>query len=182
MADISDADKAKSRASVGRKNKWPLEPFLNPTAELESQLANDSSTLITANSNVTLSVLQLKALLNIPADQPLMLRFHVERYRLESLAELDPAYVYSLALNAAAKDQRFQLQAAMKNVSAKKATLSCLIVWWIKQFLFNTQKILPRSYQCFPIGQYSGGTLYSDHSEQQPFPLAQSQNTYFKQK
>jgi len=42
-------------------------PELN-LAQVESQLANDSSTLISANANYTLSILQLKALLNVPAD------------------------------------------------------------------------------------------------------------------
>src|SRR6185295_17191335 len=44
-------------------------PELN-LAEAEAQLANDSSNLISARSNYSLSVFLLKSILNIPADEP----------------------------------------------------------------------------------------------------------------
>ncbi|HKO80124.1 MAG TPA: TolC family protein, partial [Chitinophagaceae bacterium] len=72
-------------------------PELN-LAEMETQLASDSSTLITAQANYTLSILQLKALLNIDADKPFDVEIPpVELIPVEPLAELDPAVVYSLA-------------------------------------------------------------------------------------
>jgi len=128
QADISDVQIKQSLEQVSMVKKQVAAgavPELN-LAELESQLANDSSTLITANSNVTLSVLQLKALLNIPADSTFDVAIPaVETIPVESLAELDPAYVYSLALKnmPQQKINDFNLQAAMKNVSATKGLL-----------------------------------------------------------
>jgi len=100
-------------------------PELNQ-AELEAQLANDSSTLITANANYTLSVLQLKGLLNIPADQVFAVAIpSVEQIPIESLAELDPAMVYTMA-QANMPQQKINdlnLQAAIKNVAAAKGQM-----------------------------------------------------------
>lgn len=100
-------------------------PELN-AAELESQLAVDSSALITAQSQYQLNLLSLKALLNLDAAVP----FDIETPPAElipvmPISELDPAVVFS----AAVKTQPLQLanelrlKAAQKNTAAAKGQM-----------------------------------------------------------
>lgn len=100
-------------------------PELNQ-AELETQLANDSSTLITAQANYTLSILQLQAILNIPADQPFDVEIPpVESIPIDPLSELDPHAVYKLAEVNMPQQQinLLNLKSAKKNVLALKGRL-----------------------------------------------------------
>jgi outer membrane protein len=164
-------------------------PELN-LAQLESQLANDSSTLITANANYTLSVLQLKALLNVPADQPFDVAIPaVETIPVESLAELDPAYVYSLAIKNLPQQRvnDLNLQAAVKNVSATKGQLypSFTFFGGLNTFYSNAQKVLPTEpvNQYLPIGKVTvAGSDYTVTTiTQQAVPTNSVPNTYFRQ-
>jgi outer membrane protein len=95
-------------------------------AELESQLALDSSTLISAQSQYQLNLLSLKALLNLDAAFP----FDIETPPAElipvmPISELDPAGVFSTAV----KTQPLQLanelrfKAAQKNTAAAKGQM-----------------------------------------------------------
>lgn len=73
-------------------------PELN-AAEIEAQLAQDSSALITAQSNALLQLLQLKAILCLDAAAP----FQVEtpdanKIPLQNLLDMQPETVYQLAL------------------------------------------------------------------------------------
>jgi outer membrane protein len=73
-------------------------PELN-AAELEAQLAADSSALITASNTVRQNILQLKALLNIDAGQTFIVEAPpLDRIPVLSLSELQPEPVYSLAV------------------------------------------------------------------------------------
>jgi len=73
-------------------------PELN-LAEIESQLATDSSNLITAKSTYDVNVLTLKALLNLDAALPFEVDTPpVDQIPLESFADLQPDIVYQLAL------------------------------------------------------------------------------------
>lgn len=73
-------------------------PELN-AAELEAQLARDSSTLITAQGTVAQNLLLLKALLNLDAGKPFEIETpEVENIPIEPLATLQPEDVYRLAL------------------------------------------------------------------------------------
>ncbi len=73
-------------------------PELN-AAELEAQLATDSSALITARSNTQQLLLQMKALLNLDASLPFdITNPPVELIPVENLAELQPEAVYASAL------------------------------------------------------------------------------------
>ena len=68
-------------------------------AELEAQVALDSSSLITAQSQVQQQLLQLKAILNLDAAAPFDIEAPpVEVIPIEPLAELQPDRVYQLAL------------------------------------------------------------------------------------
>jgi outer membrane protein len=81
----------KKRVEVG------LLPELN-LLELETQLANDSSTYISANANIEQSKMQLKALLNLDASQPFDIQVQsVDDIKLQSFADLQPDYVFNYA-------------------------------------------------------------------------------------
>jgi outer membrane protein len=89
---LQNFDNTKKRVEAG------VLPELN-LAELEAQLAVDSSNLITASNIVKQNILQLKAILNVDAGE----RFVVETPPLEkipvlTLDELQPEFVYSEAV------------------------------------------------------------------------------------
>ncbi len=100
-------------------------PELN-AAEIEAQLARDSSTLVTSVANRELQLLGLKAILNLDAAQP----FDIEtpdanKIPIETLAELQPEYVFRLAL-ANLPQQRvneLNLLAAMKSRDAARGSM-----------------------------------------------------------
>lgn len=100
-------------------------PELN-AAEIESQLALDSSNLITSTSNRELQLLQIKAVLNLDAGAPFDIETpDVERIPMESLAEMQPELVYKLAL-ANLPQQRindFYIKAAEKNRDAARGAM-----------------------------------------------------------
>lgn len=139
-------------------------PELN-LAELEAQLANDSSTLITANANFTLSVLQLKALLNIPADQEFSVTIpSVEQIPIESLAELDPAVVYTMAQAnmPQQKINNLNLQAAIKNVAAAKGQMyPSLTLFGGLDSRYSDQDRMIRSFKTRPGTAIIGGVKVS---------------------
>jgi outer membrane protein len=171
-------------------------PELN-LAEMETQLANDSSTLITAEANYTLSVLQLKALLNIDADQPFDVEIPpVELIPVEPLAELDPARVYTLAMTnlPQQKINELNLESAIKNVAAAKGALypSFSLFGGLDSRYSNAQRLLPTSFgrEYLNIGAVTvdgspvivGGKPYLVTTlEPQTIVRGYTKNTYFKQ-
>jgi outer membrane protein len=97
-------------------------PELN-LAELEAQLAADSSALITAEGTEMQSLLLLKSLLNLDAGIP----FDIEAppvafIPVEPIAELQPEAVYQLAIMNLPQQQvnKFRLEAAKKYQEAAK--------------------------------------------------------------
>ena len=107
----------KKRVEVG------LLPELN-LLELETQLANDSSTFITASSNIEQSKMLLKALLNLDASKPFDVQAQpVDQIKLQSFADLQPDYVYSVASQnlPGVKAAALRVKAASKNQLAAKA-------------------------------------------------------------
>ena len=99
-------------------------PELN-AAELEAQVARDSSTLVTAQAQVQQLLLQLKAILNLDAAAPFDVTTPpVEMIPVESLAELQPDRVYQMALNnlPQQKVNDLQLQAAQQAVKSARAS------------------------------------------------------------
>jgi outer membrane protein len=100
-------------------------PELN-LAELETQLATDSSNLITATTSFQQNVLFLKALLNIDMAAPFDVATPaVESIPLEPLAELQPDYVYQLALTTQPQQKVNELliKGAEKTVRSNKALM-----------------------------------------------------------
>ena len=107
----------KKRVEVG------LLPELN-LLELDTQLANDSSTLITAMSNVEQSKLSLKALLNLDAAKPFDIVVQpVDKIKTQSFADLQPDYIFNLAAQNLPniKAATLRVKAAQKNTIASKA-------------------------------------------------------------
>jgi outer membrane protein len=73
-------------------------PELN-SLQLQGQVATDSATLIQARSSYRQALIQLKALLNLPQDTAFdIILPPVESIPMESLADLEPRIVYSMAI------------------------------------------------------------------------------------
>ena len=164
-------------------------PELN-LAQLEAQLANDSANLITATTNYTISVLQLKALLNIPADSAFAVEVPpVDRIPIEPLADLEPAAVYALAVKnmPQQKINEFNLKAAMSNVAAQKGTMypSLSLFGGLDSRYSNAEKLYASEFtpSLVPIGKVDvGGTIYTVTTQNpQLVPTGYSKNTYFRQ-
>jgi outer membrane protein len=114
---IQQLSATKKRVEVG------LLPELN-LLELETQLANDSSTFISANSNIDQSKMLLKALLNLDASQPFDIQVQaVDQIKLQSFADLQPDYVYTVAAQnlPSVKAANLRVKAAEKNKLVAKA-------------------------------------------------------------
>ncbi len=100
-------------------------PELN-VAEIEAQLATDSSNLVTAQSNKELQLLQLKAVLNLDAGAPFDVDTpDLDKIPLEPLAALQPEAVYNLALEnlPQIKIDDLNVLAADKNRLAARAAM-----------------------------------------------------------
>jgi outer membrane protein len=100
-------------------------PELN-AAELEAQLARDSSTLITAETTAAQSLLLMKALLTMDAGTPFDVDTPpVDLIPIEPLADLQPESVYALALAnlPQQKVNELRLQAAKKSADAARGRM-----------------------------------------------------------
>ena len=100
-------------------------PELN-AAELEAQVARDSSNVISAKGSVTQSMLSLKSLMALDAAAPFEIETPpVDKIPVEKIADLQPESVYALAM-ANMPQQRyndFKLNAARKTSAAAKGNL-----------------------------------------------------------
>lgn len=100
-------------------------PELN-AAQLESQVATDSSNLVTAKGTEAQALLTIKALLNIDAGKPFEITTPpIESIPLEPLSELEPENVYKLALQnlPLQRVNTLRLKAAQKNADAARGAL-----------------------------------------------------------
>ncbi|HQV60542.1 MAG TPA: TolC family protein [Chitinophagaceae bacterium] len=100
-------------------------PELN-AAELEAQLARDSSSLVTAEASVQQFLLQMKALLNLDAGASFdIVTPPVSLIPLEALADLQPDAVYGIAISTLPQQKvnELRIQSAKKTVAAAKAGL-----------------------------------------------------------
>jgi len=125
---INQAKIELTKAQLGNTRKL-VEAGSKPeldAAQLEAQLATDSSNLITAQGTATQSVLALKALMNVDAALPFEIETPpIESIPVESLAELAPDLVFQLAL-ANLPQQRvndFRVKAAQKFVEASRGAM-----------------------------------------------------------
>jgi outer membrane protein len=100
-------------------------PELN-AAELEAQLARDSSSLVTVEASVLQFLLQLKALLNLDAGAAFDIQTPpIDRIPVESLADMQPDAVYVLATSALPQQKvnLLRIQSAQKSVAAAKGLM-----------------------------------------------------------
>lgn len=100
-------------------------PELN-SLQLQAQVAVDSANLIQARSSYRQSIIQLKALLNLPQDTTFDIIIPpVELIPIEPLAELEPKLVYTLALEnqPAQRINAFRLQQASADVKAARGLM-----------------------------------------------------------
>lgn len=100
-------------------------PELN-LAELEAQLARDSTNWVAAKTNFDQTVLQLKAVLNLDMAAPFDVDTpDISTIPLESLADLEPATLYQTALNNLPQFRAadYRLKAAQKSMLAAKSRL-----------------------------------------------------------
>jgi outer membrane protein len=95
-------------------------------AELEAQLARDSSALVTAEAAVQQFILQMKALLNLDAGMPFdVAEPPVGLIPLESLADLQPEAVYASAMAnlPQQKVNQLRIQSARKSIDAARGNM-----------------------------------------------------------
>ena len=100
-------------------------PELN-LAELEAQLAVDSTNLITAQANYEQNVLSLKGLLSLDAAAPFEVETpSLDQIPLENLADLRPEYVFQTAVQffPLQKANQYRIQAAQSNSRALKSLM-----------------------------------------------------------
>ncbi len=98
-------------------------PELN-LAEVEAQLATDSSNYYTAKGNYEQNLLSLRALLNLEVDVLFGVETPaVDQVPIESFADLQPEAVYQTALQyqPLQKANNFRIKAATKNIDVVKA-------------------------------------------------------------
>ena len=100
-------------------------PELN-AAELESQVAQDSSALVTAKANVEQAALTVKAYMSLDAAAPFVLDTPpVDKIPVEPIAELQPQNVYTLALQnqPLQKFDQLQIKASKKFSDASRSAM-----------------------------------------------------------
>lgn len=145
-------------------------PELN-LAELESQLATDSSNLITAKATYDQNLLAMRALLNIDMAAPFEIETPpVEMIPLEPIAELQPDYVYQLAVatQPQQKANDLRIKGAEKSILAAQAALKpSLSGFYSLGSTFNNQA--REQTGSFDISQQTGtvdinGTTYKVYS------------------
>lgn len=187
---VSEVQLSQSREQVANIQKQVNAgalPELN-LAEMQTQLSNDSATLITAKANHTLSLLQLKALLNMDAAQSFdVVSPPIETIPVEPLAALEPAAVFASALEnlPQQKINELNVKAAQKNVLVAKAALypSLSFFGGLGSRYSNAQKLIPNNFQMtsVPIGAVNiNGTNYVVNTQMNQ-PVGYDKNTYFRQ-
>ncbi len=100
-------------------------PELN-ASQLEAQVANDSSNVISAKSGIVQNTLSLKAFLAVDAAAPFEIEVPpADKIPVEKIADLQPEMVYGLAMAnmPQQKVNDFRIKAAQKNAAAAKGNL-----------------------------------------------------------
>jgi len=133
-------------------------PELN-AAEIESQLAQDSSAYVTAVSNVSQAVLTLKAYMSLDASVPFIIDTpKVEHIPIENIVDLQPGAVYLLALQnqPQQKADALQLKSASKYIAANKAAMLPTFSLGGQFYTTYTNQTFNYSPVSYPFTQYTG--------------------------
>lgn len=187
VAEVQAAQSLEQRDNVKKQVDAGALPELN-LAEMETQLANDSATLIGAKADFKLKLLQLQALLNLDAAAPFTIAAPpVDSIPIQPLSELEPDVVYHSALRNLPQQRinELNVKAAQKNALAARATLypSLSFFGGLDTRYSNAQKLLPVNFQqgTVPIGFVTiNGTNYIVNT-QENIPTGFNKNTYFRQ-
>lgn len=148
-------------------------PELN-AAELEAQVARDSSNVIAAKGNVIQNILSIKAYMAIDAATPFEIETPAaEKIFVEKLADLQPESVYALAIANMPQQQynNFKLKAAQKAAAAAKGSMYPTLSMYANlgsSYNNRAKEITGVSYANDTIGKVIvGGTPYGVFA---PFP------------
>jgi len=162
-------------------------PELN-LAEMQTQLANDSATLINAKANYKLSLLQLQALLNLDAAESIDIDSPpVDKIPIEPMAELEPAVVFASALEnlPQQKINHLNFLAAQKNLKVAKASMypTLSIFGGLNTRYSNAQKMIARHFEQVnvPIGTVNINGIDYNVLTKMNQPTAFDRNSYFRQ-
>ena len=162
-------------------------PELN-AAELEAQVARDSSALITAKGSIAQTTLNLKAQMAIDAAAAFEIDIPpVEKIPVEKIADLQPDAVYALAM-ANMPQQKFndyKIKAAEKSTAAAKAGMYPAISIFGglgSRFNSRSQEIINSTLINPPIGKVTVNAVDYDVFRQFPFPdYTYGKQTFFSQ-
>lgn len=162
-------------------------PELN-AAELEAQVARDSSSFISAHGNVEQAVLNLKAYMSIDAAEAFEVETPpVEKIPVEKIADLQPEDVFKLAMANMPQQQvnDYKLKAANKFAAAARAGMYPTISAYLNLGSgFNSRaKQIDGSYSYTPpVGKVDvGGTPYTVYSYEPFTGYNQSKQGFFSQ-
>ncbi|WP_111598223.1 TolC family protein [Chitinophaga skermanii] len=117
QAQLENTKKLVAAGSVSEANQ----------ADLEAQLARDSSTLITSKNNLVTSVLQIKALLNLDFETPFEPEIpgEIKNLPMLTLDQVAPEMVFSAALanHPLAKADQMRIESSEYDLKAAKAAM-----------------------------------------------------------
>lgn len=149
-------------------------PELN-AANLESLVAADSSSLISAGTAAQQSLLQMKALLNLDAAIPFDVVIPpVDRIPVENLADLQPEAVYNLAISnmPQQKVDELNLKAALRSVQVARGSMYPTISLFGSlgsRFNNKSEEIKSKTQVTAPFGTVTVGTTPYDVYPLVPF-------------
>ncbi|RYY84163.1 MAG: TolC family protein [Chitinophagaceae bacterium] len=164
-------------------------PELN-AAQLEAQLAQDSSNVVNAKTTEIQTLYNLKALLALDAAQPFDVTMPpVELIPVEPLASLQPDVVYQSALQNLPQ-QRFnglRIQAAQKNVAAARGAMYPSVTFGVGIQSNYVSTAMQQNFKTFsgpiPVG-YVGTTSQEVFTDVVNYPVPDGQpykSNYFNQ-
>lgn len=152
-------------------------PELN-LSQVESQLAADSTNLITAKASYAESLLSLKALLNLDAALPFDIDTPpIESIPMESFGDMQPDVVYQLAMNNQPEQKAYALRvkSAETNIKISKSAMYPTISGFYglgSAYNNQAQRVIGSQIINVPIGSVNvGGTNY-DVFPKEPYTVS----------
>lgn len=176
QAEVSEVQVKQTTAQLENTRKLVAVgnlPELN-ALQLEAQLANDSSNLVTAMGNVRAALLLIKSYLNLDAGAPFEIETpDIESIPLETMDMLQPDQVYELALQnlPQQKANTLRIEASKKMIaSAKAAMYPTFSLFGTLGTNFNNQtsEILTVTPLIAPVGNVTVGGVPYDVFPLQP--------------
>ena len=176
QVDISNLQISQTQEQLNitdKKVKAGALPELN-LAEIQAQLATDSSNWVAAKTNYEQSVLMLKGILNLDAALP----FEVEvpaadKIPVEAISSLLPEHLYQIALTnqPAQKGNELRIKSAEKNILVAKAAIYPVISMGINlsSNFYNSFK----NYTGYKLNGYSNTGAYVLDNSGNQLPVLQ---------